>query len=234
VNPAELALIEEGPAGAPAHGAAAPVPWGTILSSVALWVLGAQQFCRSFGLAIFMTEYPTLLQESRGATLMESGFWNGSVYASLVLGSTVGGMISDRILVRTGSRSLSRKGLGLVSTAGGALLMLGAAFIDSLWLTGVLVALSTLCLSLSNSSGYALTIDMGGKYVAPVFAVVNMVANFGYVVFPLVVPLLRAWSDQNWNSIILLVAAAFLAASICWLLFNPYARITGEAEAEAS
>jgi ACS family glucarate transporter-like MFS transporter len=232
VNGAELAIIEEGQVAASVTDSG-PVPWGSLLSSGALWLLGVQQFCRSFGLAFYMTDYPTFLKKAHAATLVESGNWNGTSFAAQVVGSMVGGMISDWVMYRTGSRWLSRKGLGLVSTLGGAVFMVAAYFAESLWLTGVLVAVSTLCLSLSNSCGYALTIDMGGKYVAPVFAIVNSLANFGYVVFPLLVPWLLKRSDQDWNVLLFLVAGAYLAAMLCWVFFNPYAQVVKDGAVKA-
>jgi MFS family permease len=228
VNAAELAIIEEGSIPTPVSQDTAPVPWGAILSSGSLWLLGSQQFFRSMGFAAFMTDFPTFLQKARGASIVEAGNWNGSAFSAVVLGSLAGGVVSDWVLVRTGSRSLSRKGLGLVSTVSGGVFILLAYFAESLWLTGLLISVGTLLYSLSNSCGYALTIDMGGKYVAPVFALVNSLANLGYVVFPLMVPLVLDWSGQDWNAVLLLTSGAFLSASACWVFFNPYADITGE------
>jgi MFS family permease len=226
VNAAELEIIEEGPVLAPPSAVPrAPVPWGSILGSGSLWLLGAQQFWRSFGLAFYMTDYPSFLEKTRGATLIESGNWNSAVFSAVVGGSLIGGIVSDWVLYRTGSRWLARKGLGLVSTVSAALAMVAAYHAETLWLTGTLVVLSTLGLSLSNSCGYALTIDMGGDYVAPVFAIVNSLANFGYVVFPLLVPVLLERTNGDWNTVVLLVAGAYLAAALCWMFFNPYAQI---------
>ncbi len=180
-----------------------------------------------------MTKYPTFLKQARDATDIEAGNWNGLAFVAVVLGSSAGGILSDWILVRTKSRWLSRKALGLASTVSAAVFILLAYPVESLWLTGVLMGTGTLFLSLSNSCGYALTIDMGGRYVAPVFAIVNSLANLGYVVFPLVVPPLLEWTHQDWNSILLLVAGAFLSASACWVLFNPYATVVAEPAAPA-
>lgn len=230
VNAAELAVIEEGPAAGRPASPAGPVPWGIILSSGALWLLGFQQFFRSLGLAFFQSYYPSFLEHARGASVVEAGNYTGTAFGALVFGSLVGGMLADWILVRTGSRSLSRKGLGLVSTISGAAAVAAALSVDSLWLTGLLVAGAALLVSLSNSCGYALTIDMGGKYVPAVFAVVNSLANFGYVFFPKLITPREDWTRQDWDSVLILVMSAFLGAALCWVFFNPYARITGEAE----
>lgn len=234
VNDAELAVIEDGEQPAPAKDDDAcgqPVPWGAMASSPSLWLLGLQQFFRSMGLAFFMTYYPTFLQTGRGAALITAGAYNGLAYAALVAGSILGGLIADWILVRTGSRTLSRKGFGMACTFGGALLVIAAFFVESLELTALLVSTGTLVVSLANSCGYALTIDLGGKSVAPVFAVVNTLANFGYVLFPKLATALLERTGQNWNAVLLLVSAAFLAATLCWVLLNPYANVTGDSGA---
>jgi ACS family glucarate transporter-like MFS transporter len=233
VNAAERALIEDGdvaPATAEDKHPRDSVPWKAILTSGALWLLAFQQFFRSLGLGLFQSYYPTFLVNARGANLIDSGDYTGSAFIAVVLGSVLGGMIADWILVRTGSRALSRKGVGLVSTFSAAVVVLAAFFVHSLWLTALLVAVSVLLLSLSNSCGYALTIDMGGKYVALVFAIVNSMANLGYVVFPSLATELRKQFNGDWNVVLLIVVGANLAAAACWVFFNPYARITGEAD----
>ena len=68
-------------------------------------------------------------------------------------------------------------------------------------------------------SAYALTIDMGGKHVPPVFSTMNMAGNIGAAVFPLLVPPLVAATD-DWNAILFLFAGIYLAAGLIWLLFD--------------
>ena len=52
-----------------------------------------------------------------------------------------------------------------------------------------------------------------------VFATMNMCGNVGAAVFPVVVPRLTAQTG-NWHVVLLLFAAIYLAAGICWFAFD--------------
>jgi hypothetical protein len=48
-----------------------------------------------------------------------------------------------------------------------------------------------------------------------------MAGNIGGVLSPLVVSGLVRATGQNWNLVLLLFAAVYLAAGVCWLFLNP-------------
>ncbi|MCI0461357.1 MAG: MFS transporter [Gemmataceae bacterium] len=209
VNPQELALIEgprpraeaesastaiqAGPPPAavePATHAPEPTPWGAILTSSAMWWICGQQFFRAAAYMFFATWFPTYLQEHRGLTRAQAAWLTSLPFWGVVVGGFVGGAVSDWILVRTGSRRLSRQGVAVVSMAA-ASLTTGLTFAaESIALVAVLFTASAFFAALAGPCGYTITIDMGGRHVTTVFSMMNMAGNVGAMIFPAVVPYL--------------------------------------------
>jgi nitrate/nitrite transporter NarK len=61
---------------------------------------------------------------------------------------------------------------------------------------------------------------MGGRHVSTVFGAMNMSGSIGAFVFPVIVPLVRE-ATGSWDSVLVMFALIYLAAAVCWLLFNP-------------
>jgi MFS family permease len=236
VNAGEVALIQQGK---PAEGdklnsaIVEPTPWGGIVTSWAMWSICGQQFFRAAGYIFFASWFPTFLKESRGVTTAQSGILTSLPLLAVVLGSFLGGVVSDAILVRTGSRRLSRQGVAIASTVSCALLIVLSYFISNTLLAVLVISAGSFCASFAAPCAYAITIDMAGKHVAPVFSTMNMSGNLGALAFPVVVPWLIDWTG-SWDVVVFVFAGIYLAAAFFWMLLNPNGTIFGRQESMAS
>ena len=223
VNLAERKLIEAGPrdASQSADPAAAPaVPWLTLAASVSMWAICGQQFFRAAAYIFFATWFPTYLKESRGLSIQAAGELTSLPLLAVVVGSPLGGTLSDWLLARTGSRRLSRCVLSAASMWLCAALIVGAYFVeDAHWAVAVISA-GVFCAAVGGVSAYTITMDLGGRHVATVFSVMNMCGNIGAALFP---PLV-GWLVQatgRWDEILLVFAAIYAAAAVCWMVLDP-------------
>ncbi len=193
VNIDELSLIEgQGAAPKPKSTAPArePTPWGAILTSSAMWWICGQQFFRAAAYMFFATWFPTYLQEHHGLSRVQAGWLTSLPFWGVVVGGFLGGAVSDGILVRTGSRRLSRQGLAIGSMTCAALTTGLSLVVDDVALVIALFTFSAFFAALAGPCGYTITIDMGGRHVTTVFSMMNMAGNIGAMIFPAVVPLL--------------------------------------------
>jgi hypothetical protein len=78
---------------------------------------------------------------------------------------------------------------------------------------------------------YAVTIDMGGRAVATVFAAMNTAGNVGAGLLPWVVPAFRRALEANptilelcggngWNGVLFLFSALYFLSAACWMLLR--------------
>jgi MFS family permease len=223
VNAAEGALIRGSrPAGADAGGPerSEPTRWLALFTNRAMICICGQQFFRAAGYMFFTSWFTTFLKETRDISTAEAGVLTSLPIGAYLLGSTAGGLVTDWVLARTGSRRLSRQGVSVVSQLACALLVVWAYFIHDPWLAVVVIAAGSLCSAFAGAAAYTITIDMGGKHVAPVFSTMNMAGNIGAAIFPFLVPPLVAVTG-SWDLVLFLFAGIYVAAALCWMPFNP-------------
>lgn len=234
VNTAELALID---AGRPSGDSSGDSPsrsdnneWRELLAIVrapSMWWLCGQQICRASGYMFFASWFPTFLQETRGVSVAQSGYLQGLVLAGTLTGSIFGGTLTDWIWRRTGSLRLSRSGVGATFLAACAILILAAWFVQNATLAVVLLAFGSLLAALAGPCALAATIDIGGPRVPQVFGVMNMSGNLAAAACPVLIGKLFQWTS-NWNLVLLLFAAVYLAGAICWIFVNPQQHIDND------
>jgi hypothetical protein len=129
-------------------------------------------------------------------------------------------MISDAVLVRTGSRRAARKGVAIASLLAGTLCYLLAYPIPDVYLAAVVLSAGAFLTTFAAPCSYALTMDVGGRHVAVVFSLMNMAGNLGALAFAWVIPRLKVWTG-GWDAGLAVFAGLHVAAALCWLLLNP-------------
>jgi MFS family permease len=136
-----------------------------------------------------------------------------------VAGTLIGGLLSDFILARTGSRRAARQGLSVVSLGSAVGCFALACFAPDLWSSVLLFSLGNLLATASAPCAYAVTMDMGGKNLGVIFSTMNMSGNIGAWLFPLAVGwLIKA---RRWDLALCLFVGLFLASAVFWLFLNP-------------
>ena len=226
VNALELDLIT-GNVNAPDELAVAGVtasvqeatPWLSLISSPALWWLCTQQAFRSAGYVFFSSWFATYLQETRGVSISKSGFLSMLPLLALVAGSLAGGAVSDWLLRRTGSRNLARRWLSIIAMIASAGLIFWARTVQEALPAVLLISIGSFFAGTASPCAYALTIDMGGRHIGAINATMNMIGNFGALLFPLAAPWMLA-RFGNWDAVIGLFAGIYICAAACWMLLK--------------
>ena len=150
-------------------------------------------------------------------------------FLGVVLGSLLGGLLVDQVLRWTGSKRWSRQGVTIGTSAIGVVLFLAVYVIP----LGVYPAVALLFFAALFSSGgdscsYAVSIDIGGRYMAVVFGAMNMMGNLGATVFPLIAVM---WMRQFQEpSIVLLLALIYFIGMVCWIFVDPEGTIEDRKE----
>ncbi len=221
VNPAELELIQAKPvADRSTTNSAVTGSDGNLWFSPTLWFLCGQQVFRAAGYMFFSSWFPTFLQEARGVTVAQSGVLQGLVLAGTLVGSLLGGYVTDWVWQRTGSLRASRSGVGGISLALCALLVLIAWSIEDVTLAVALLAGGALCAAFAGPCAFATAIDIGGTRVPRVFGVMNMCGNLAATACPIVVAKIVE-KTGNWDLVLGLFAAVYALGAGCWCLIQP-------------
>ncbi|MCA9151301.1 MAG: MFS transporter [Planctomycetales bacterium] len=181
-----------------------------------LILLCGQQVCRAAGYMFFASWFPTFLQETRGVSIVASGYQQALVLSGTLTGSLCGGFVTDWVYCRTGKLQLSRSGVGAFALAGCGLLIFIAFFVADANVAVGLLASGAFFAALAGPCAFATTIDVGGNRVAELFGWMNMTGNLAAAACPVVVARIVGWSE-NWELALLLFAATYLLGSLCWI-----------------
>ncbi len=210
-------LTEIGPL-PPAAPRGTPIPWRMLLLSSSVFWINAQQFFRAASNTFFGLWFAHYLQATRHIDEETANSWATFPLAAAVVGSFVGGWLSDWILRQTGSRKLARQGLAI-----GTLLLAISFFVSAYFSSPIeLVVLFACCgnfLSIMSSPcSYSITLDMGGRNLAVVFSMMNMAGNLGASAFQRVFGWLT--EQYSWDAGLALFAGCYLAGAACLAFLN--------------
>lgn len=134
----------------------------------------------------FVTWFPIYLVKERGLNIMEAGFAAAIPALCGFGGGLAGGFLSDRILKRTGSINLARKG-PLVAGMLLATLIIACVWVQAEWLVVTLMALAFFGKGIA-SLGWAIMADVAPKSLAGLSGgVFNMFGNIAGIVTPIAV-----------------------------------------------
>jgi len=218
VNSGELALIRAGGNAEP--GPAPSAPWLQLATSLRMWLICGQHFFRAAAQVFFGTWFATFLRESPGVSAKHVAVLSSLPPLVLILGATSGGIVSDWLLLRTGSRRISRQALAVVNMLLCAAMFAAAVMSDNSSVRIALICTGCFWMAMGGVSSYTITMDMGGPYVATVFSAMNMCGSFGAAAFPLYAGWLVE-TTHRWNHVLLSIALIYLAAAACWMCLNP-------------
>ena len=232
VNESELRLIRDQAQDSPADSSPADDSdpgfsmglFLSMLNSISMWGLCIQSFFRAAGYVFFVTWFFAFLEYSYGIDKDEAGLLNSLPLIAVVIGSVTGGVLTDLLLRRTGSRWISRSGVAFVALTLCGCFTLGSTFASSATELAAVIAIGALFSGIANPSAWAATIDLGGRQTAVVMGVMNMAGCVAGVALPMI---LGSWFDElrefggDWNQVIYLHAAFYFIAAVSWLIVDP-------------
>jgi sugar phosphate permease len=222
VNDAERELIR-GAIGERRSARSHAVPWRQILSHPAIGYLSAMYFCYAYCISVYLDWFPAYLNDHRGFSLKQMGFYAMLPLLAGTFGDLVGGWASDRILHRTGNLKFARQSVAvsgfIVAALGIAPAALTADPIACVWFSCIAV----FGIELTVGVSWAIPLDIGGDYAGSVSAVMNTCGNIGGAISPaLLAYLVRGF---GWETPFLLAAALCIAAAVLFLKIDATSRL---------
>jgi sugar phosphate permease len=224
VNEAELSIIREGRK-ARLSGGRVQVPWGQILRSGNLWLICAMYFCYAYSIWIYLSWFPTYLQEARGFTLKQMGFWHMVPLIAATIGDTVGGWLSDYLARRTGNLRFARRTVAIVGFVLAAACIVPATLTEDRYVSVAFTTAALFCLELTVGVSWAVAMDVGPEYAGSVSGVMNMCGNLGGVLASVAVGYMVQF--LNWQAPFLVASGLCLIGALFYLRIDPNERIFG-------
>jgi MFS family permease len=193
-----------------------PVPWKAL--SKRILPVTFVDFCYGWTLWVYLTWLPSFLYTAYNLDIKSSALFAAGILLSGVIGDTLGGVISDKIYVKTGNLKLARRSLLVVGLSGSFLFLLPTLFIHNLTLIAVSMSLAFFFLELCNAVLWAIPMDISPKHSGTASGMMNTGFGIAGMLSPVVFGFLIAVSG-NWQvpfimSIVLLVVGVLVTLTI--------------------
>jgi MFS family permease len=208
------------PAAATEEAVARPAAtWLLVLTSVPLLLLCTQQCFRAAANRLFDSRLPTYLERQRGLSKKDAAVLSSYPQWAGIVGGIFGGALSDLVLRRTRSRRLARNGIAILSLFSSMAVYLAAWFVADTTQAMLVLSAGAFLFCFSSPCAYALCIDIGGKHLAVVFGLMNMVGNLGSTLF--VSSIMTLVRLGGWEMALMIWLGLHLAAIVCWFFLDP-------------
>jgi MFS family permease len=189
-----------------------PVPWKQLAKQIL--PVTFVDFGYGWTLWVFLTWIPTFLSSTYDLEISSFAWFTSGVLLAGVVGDTVGGMLSDRLIHRGGDTRHARRVILVIGLGGSLLCLLPLVFGQGLTVATVSLALSFFFLELCNANLWAIPMDVAPQWSGTASGFMNTGFGIAGVVSPFVFGALidaSGWQLPFALSCALLAAAAVVA-----------------------
>jgi sugar phosphate permease len=242
IDPVRHPGVGSGSGPAPARGGT--LPWGRAWRNGSLRFFTLQQFLDAGSDVAFVSLIGTYFLRARGFDIAKTGLlaslplWGGA------LGGIAGGWLNDRAIALTGRRRWSRSAVGFLGKAIGGVLLALVVRQESGVAAAWYLCAAKFFSDWSQPTVWGTCTDLGGRFSATVFSIINTAGTLGGIIMPLIFGEVLdrftthtsvAGSDvatTDWGPLFLLLTAMYLASGACWLLIDCTQTIQGRDQEE--
>ena len=219
LNAAEQALLVENSSNAASGDHS--VPWAKFASSRTVWLLWVQYFLLSFPWYFYITWLPTYLKDGRKVPADEVA--NYTILPLLFggFGSLTCGFLSSRLVGVFGSVKRTRQVMASLGFFGAAVMLVVSINTAEPLPAMIFMGLASFCNDLVMPGAWGACMDVGGKFAGTLAGSMNMMGNLAGAVAPTLAGVILDRTNDNFNVILYVMAAAYLLGTLCWPFIDP-------------
>lgn len=194
----------------------AAIPWLRLARRIL--PVTAVDFCYGWVLWLFLSWIPGFFFENYHLNLQSSAMYSAGVLSAGIVGDTLGGIVSDRLLHRTGSLVVARRSVIIAGFLGAFVFMMPVVLVHNLRLAAVSLSLAFLFAELIVAPIWSVPMDIAPRYAGTASGMMN----FGFAIAGIVSPSTfgylidhtGSWVVPFATSALLLILGAVLASRL--------------------
>ncbi len=177
VKERDLAALPE-----PRPGGQSKIPWVGLAQRI--FPVAVVDFCYGWTLWLFLSWIPGFFYENYHLNLQSSALFSAGVLFAGVLGDTAGGVLTDRLLRKTGSVLLARRSVIVTGFVGALVWLVPVILMHNLAMAAVGLSLAFFFAELIVAPIWAVPMDIAPRYAGSAGGMMN----FGFALAGLVSP----------------------------------------------
>lgn len=189
------------------------VPWGPLLKRIMPVTL--TDFCYGWILWLYLNWLPSFFLHEFNLNIKKSALFAAGVFLAGVVGDTVGGLLSDRILKKTGNVNKARVSVIVLGFLGSFCFMLPIVFVHDLTTVATCLSLAFFFAELIVAPIWAIPMDIAPEFSGSASGFMNfgfgMAGIISPVVFGYAIDLTGRWDVPFIGSLAFLLVGAMLA-----------------------
>ena len=234
VNEAELQHIGGG-ASSTVSGEHMAIPWGKVLASPNVWLMGTIMMVSATLFYMQFQWYPTYLKEARGKSEQLSGWMTGAVMLGGAAGCILGGLLVDLVNRWTSERRWRRRLCGGLSLFASAACVAGVRHSDSAIVATACNAGALFFVQLAIPTWWTVVAEISGRHGASMWGLMNSLGGLGLMGSTLLAGWFIDMRERQgyaplecWNPVFDGVAIGLAVGGLCWLFVDATRSIVGE------
>jgi MFS family permease len=188
------------------------VPWLKLARRIA--PVTCVDFCYGWTLWLFQSWIPSFFVQNYALDLSHTALYSAGVLFAGVVGDTLGGIVSDHILTRSGDLKLARNGVIVAGFVGGFICMLPVLLVHDLTVAAICLSLAFFFTELIVAPIWAVPMDIAPRYAGTASGMMNFGFGLAGIVSPLsfglMIDVTGTWTVAFVLSILLLLLGALL------------------------
>jgi MFS family permease len=190
-----------------------PVPWAALTRR--MLPVTVVYFCYGWMLWLFLAWIPSYFSHSYRLNLKDSALFSSGVFFGGVVGDALGGIVSDRILERTGNRDKARRNLVVIGFLAALACTTPILFLHNVTLAAIFLSAAFFFSEFTVGPMWAIPMDIAPRFAGSASGLMNTGSALAAIISPLisgyVIDKTGNWELPFIGSIVLLLAGSVLA-----------------------
>jgi MFS family permease len=178
ITEAELAILPRPSGGRPS------VPWGPLLRR--MWPVTLTYFCYGWTLWLYLNWLPLFFKNGYNLDLKNSALFSSGVFFAGVIGDSLGGVLSDGILKRTGNVRLARLSVVVLGFVGALVSLFPILFYRDITVVALCLSSGFFFAEITIGPMWSIPMDIASKYSGTASGIMNSGSALAAIVSPLV------------------------------------------------
>ena len=193
-------------------------PWGKLFAR--MWPVTLTYFCYGWCLWLYLNWIPLFFKNSFHMDIAKSAIFASGVFFAGVVGDTLGGVLSDQLLKRTGNVRLARLSVTILGFIGALLSLLPMFYVRDINTVAMCLSGGFFFAELVIGPMWAVPMDIAPRHAGTASGIMNSGSALAAIVSPLVAGYVIDVTG-NWYLPFLITIGLLTAGVLCAFLMHP-------------